>query len=368
MYSQAELIISIDTIVFIVDYNLMDKSTFNQLSKQYSIHHECNEWIITNNHGSSICIISNYIINNQIKTKINLFGISQIIGEQIEHNQLIKWIYELNHLVYIISIDIALDHFADYYKSIIICNDKSDIANQHNYSIAYITKFGVREIYIHTSNQIVINEIITKLKLSDNVSRTDSYYQSVERIIGKQFINYVKSSKGTHIKFNIKSSYEFHRIKDIIENEDITYDKQSYSDNQILIVNKSNQKTKIINYDKTERDNESEIKSQFILKKYSKLAVENDVNLSKIKHNRTEITIKKLKLDTRDTATNTTLMSRIKDEIDKLQIIIFKSKTERVKFQIANKRSRKLQNYKVRELQINDNDIINLVDNRLKPI
>lgn len=391
-----ELDIGIDTIVFTVEGKLDNKDIDKLYKAKLIIYYDKDnyEHIVENKHNSSIAKIRTYYTNqNESKTQIKLYGMKQIFNYraelQEEHIILLSWISNLNYYITLDDIDTSLTHFDNYFKTIIIQSDnvQSQI-NQHQNNISYISNFGTRHFYIHRQQEELLKEIDTRLNINYKLPNVNkgNYKQLVKRELTNYYINYkttnIKKDEATHIRFNIKDSSTFFKLKDIIEKLEIVV-KQSgieyIADNEVLMLDTSKDQHKLKNYNKLAKDNdEKKISFNILQKKYKELAQNLNTVPSKIKPSRLELSLKKQKLDIKETTTYSTVMTKIYNKLEMVEIIVFKSIDERRKYQndlkayITQKHLNKgtgkrtatikLKNYNCKVLKMKSEQIIKIID------
>ena len=251
--------------------------------------------------------------------------------------------------------DYAIDNGIGYEKTKVLFNgNQNNITNEDK---TIITKFPVIYIYIPYSNshnkkitnKRLINQIIKKYTLKERVLKNDNYikwsykdYRFTD--CDKETIQY-KNLKEDRIDFYqkivVKDNDTFEGIMKRIKyyDKNISYSDFCYYDNVVIKI--KSRDTKIINYDKSKRNVEQK-KDKFY-------------DYEEIKINRTELS---QKLNTIiDNASADTIIKIIKEELNKLKILVFPSQKKKKLYERDYAKDRPMKGYNDKEIVIDTEQI-----------
>ena len=318
-----KLFVGIDTIQIQIlnnDISYLISKLDNQIQKlniQLIRQYYNNEHNLIMDNGSSICKIK----LNQIGIIIEIFSLFQIENYykiSDEHQFIVDFILN-NYQVVIKKIDISVDHFFNYDKTIIKYKNRY---YSSTYDILYLTKFKTKSIHIPNDNPINI-ELKKRFK---NVDETESkikenYYHQKELVNSDGvFTDYIRYKiKDAKSYFYIKNMIDEH-IKNTNKKIDIKYNPYDLNENDVYI-DYGAKSDKIISYNKFERDSLNQNRSNLQIPFYKQIAAELNQSINKTKHSRLELSLR-LNLNINDNDLMKKIENKVSKYLNQMQIII----------------------------------------------
>lgn len=171
----------------------------------------------------------------------------------------------------IVKIDISLDSYYDYNKTLVHYNSQfNNINDQKKDKIYYLNGFGTITMIIPLdTNEKVIYDLIKSYDIKVNKTTKGNYITPVKECAGFNTVIYKSYTKcdleeATHIKLILRDRKKYLKYKKLFEDNNIKVDYKELNDYDTDIqIKKNKRKVSIITYDKTYKD--SKDKHKFLL-------------------------------------------------------------------------------------------------------